>query len=418
MYVRHLYQRTRTFRRGGFWLVGGLCMLLAVDDGERAAWPVLLGAAFCAVWPWLTDRIRDRGPAAPDGGAFEMALYAMECAVVALVFAWLSLPPLPAFAVVLCLLAGAVALAGWRLLVAAVTALGVGAGAGIILTPGAQLTSSAAVDSISLALILGFTLALAHLSFRQAQRLHGHRQALAQRSAELQRLNDRMRRYLPPSLCARLAQAPEALCRWERRWLTVVFLDLVGFTELAERLQAEPLARILDEYLAAMVEAAERHGGEVSKLLGDGVLVVFDTAGDGDRRRCVSAALAFCSAMPEQLAVLAARWRERGEPIALKTRAGIASGYCTLGDRGGAGRLDFTLVGSPVNLASRLQSRAGVGGVLLDTASAALAEGAWGLQPGRRQQIKGFGAIMVYRMAGADARPAVGAAAPENHSAS
>lgn len=414
MHVRHLYQRTRTFRRGGFWLVGGLCLLLAVDGGERSVWPVLAGAAFCAVWPWLTDRIRAHGPAAPDGGVFEMVLYAAECAVVALVFAWLSLPLLPAFAVVLCLLAGAVALAGWRLLVAAAAALGAGSGAGVALTPHVDLTSSAAADGVSLALILGFTLALAHLSFRQAQRLHGHRQALAQRSAELQRLNDRMQRYLPPSLCARLAQAPEALCRWERRWLTVVFLDLVGFTELAETLQAEPLARILDEYLAAMVEAAERHGGEVSKLLGDGVLVVFDTAGNGDRRRCVTAALAFCSGMPEQLATLAARWRERGEPIALQTRAGVASGYCTLGDRGGAGRLDFTLVGSPVNLASRLQTRAGVGGVLLDTASAALAEGAWGLQPGRRQYIKGFGPIMVYRMDGSDTPSPGGGAATQD----
>src|SRR5690606_37314905 len=116
------------------------------------------------------------------------------------------------------------------------------------------------------------------------------------------------------------------------------------------------------------IPAAEAGGGEVSKLLGDGVLVVFGLREPAERRDLVEAALTFCGELPALLAELAGRWRRRGEPVALQVRAGIASGFCTLGDRGGADRLDFTLIGPPVNLASRLQSHAGPGGVPLDEA--------------------------------------------------
>lgn len=397
MRIRHLYQRTRAFRRTGFILMSGLCLLLALADTQRSLWQLLLGGGFCAVWPWITDAIH--AAAARDPGVFDQCFYALECALVALVFTWLSLPPLPGFAALLCLLAGAVALAGPRLLLAGALAVALGGAVGARLAPQLDTASAPAVDFLAMVLVLGFTLALAHMSFRQAQRLDRHRRELAVRSAELERLNERMQRYLPPSLCERLARAPEALCRWERRWLTVVFVDLVGFTELAERIQAEPLARLLDEYLTAMIRAAEGRGGEVSKLLGDGVLVVFGNSADANRHQCAAAAATFCKDLPALLDRLSLIWRGRGEPVALQTRAGVASGFCTLGDRGGAGRLDFTLVGSPVNLASRLQACAGVGGVLLDAASAALAEGAHDLAAPRRLTVKGFGDMMVHALA-------------------
>jgi class 3 adenylate cyclase len=185
----------------------------------------------------------------------------------------------------------------------------------------------------------------------------------------------------------------------------VSFVDLVGFTELSERLEAELLASILDEYLAALIPAVERRGGEVSKLLGDGMLLVFDPRDDDNRRAAVDSALAFCGELPELLSRLAVRWRDRGEPVALQMRAGIASGFCTLGDRGGTDRLDFTLIGSPVNLASRLQACASVNGVLMDEASAALAEATHPLGPPRILQVKGLGAMPAYAPAYPQACP-------------
>jgi class 3 adenylate cyclase len=407
MRVRHLHQRTRPFRYGGFWLLGVGCGLLTGPwlAGEARTWVQLVaGSAFCGVWPWAADRLRARGPA---GSAirFEMRLYVAECALAGLVLTWVSLPPLAAFAAAVCLLAGATALAGGRLLFPAAAALLVGASVGAWLSPQLTAVSTAGTDMLALVLVFGYALALAYVSFGQAQRLDAHRLSLAEKSALLERINERMRRYLPPSLRARVIRAPDQPCRWERRWLTVSFVDLVGFTELSERLEAELLASILDEYLAALIPAVERRGGEVSKLLGDGMLLVFDPRDDDNRRAAVDSALAFCGELPELLSRLAVRWRDRGEPVALQMRAGIASGFCTLGDRGGTDRLDFTLIGSPVNLASRLQACASVNGVLMDEASAALAEATHPLGPPRILQVKGLGAMPAYAPAYPQACP-------------
>ncbi|HEX7037382.1 MAG TPA: adenylate/guanylate cyclase domain-containing protein [Pseudomonadales bacterium] len=398
MQVRHLHQRTRPFRYGGFWAVA-LCqlpVLPAAFAGEaRAPLQVLGGIAFCLAWPWLADRLQRGAP--PDGSwVRDCGYYALECALVALVLVWASVPILAGFATALCLLSGATALAGWRLLLPATVALGAGGAAGAALAPELTADAAGAAGALALAMVFGYTLLLGQVSFRQARRLAGHRRSLAEKSAALERINERLQRYLPPSLRARVLRAPDAPCRWERRWLTVAFVDLVGFTELSERLEAELLAAVLDEYLGALVPAAERRGGEVSKLLGDGMLVVFGLRDGADRAAQVQAAVGFCAALPELLARLADAWRRRGEPVALRTRAGIASGLCTLGDRGGDDRLDFTLIGPPVNLASRLQALAPVDGMLLDEASAALAQGLHPLGPPQALTIKGLGQVQAH----------------------
>ncbi len=401
MRLRHLHQRARPFRRGGLWTLSLACVLLsgpAAAGLGRTPGQVAAAVGFCGLWPWAADRWRRVGPPG-DAVAFEIRSFVAECAITGFVLAWASLPPQPAFAGTVCLLGGATALAGWRLTAAAAVALTLGAAVGARLAPELTTASSPGTDLMAALLVLVYVLALAHISFRQAQRLDAHRQSLVEKSAALTRINGRMQQYLPPSLRDRISRAPEQPCGWERRWLTVAFVDLVGFTELSERLEAERLAAMLDDYLAALIPAAECLGGEVSKLLGDGMLVVFGLGSDSDRRGAVDAALAFCSDLPERLTRLAGRWRARGEPMALCMRAGLASGLCTLGDRGGAGRLDFTLIGPPVNLASRLQAHAAVNRVLLDEASALLAEPRHRLEAPQTLAVKGVGAVPTYALA-------------------
>jgi class 3 adenylate cyclase len=299
------------------------------------------------------------------------------------------------------------ALAGWPLLLPAAAALLAGGGLGLHWAPRAETFTWLPGDLLALTLIAVFSLALARSSCHQARRLYADRVVLAGRTTELERLTGRMRRYLPPSLRERLLRSAETRS-WERRWLTVVFVDLVGFAELAERQEAEPLAQLLDDYLTLLVDAAEGHGGEVSKMLGDGVLVVFgadaDASDESGRARAVAQALTFSGATPLQLAALAARWEARGEPVSLRMRAGVASGYCTLGDRGGADRVDFTLVGSAVNLASRLQAAAPEDGVLLDAASAVLAATHFPLAGPLAMTLKGIGPVSAYQLLDASDR--------------
>jgi class 3 adenylate cyclase len=399
MRIRRLQQRARPFRYGAFWLMAGICLLLW-DETERVVWQPFVGTAFCALWPLMIDRLlRARARANPPRQRverFAMSAYAAECAVAGAVFAWISLPPLAALAALLCLLCGAAALAGWRLLLPSSVLVLLGAAVGAAAAPVLTAASAPAADALAMVQILVFALALAHVSFHQAQRLDAHRLALSARSVGLEQANHRLQRYLPPSLRTRLERTPDDVRRSERRWLTVAFVDLVGFTALSARLDAEALAAVLDEYLAALVEAAEQRGGEVSKLLGDGVMVVFDVPGAEARRAQAVGAVAFCAAVPALLTRLEAQWRARGDLVRLQMRGGIASGHCTVGDRGGAGRLDFTLIGPPVNLASRLEAHAPVDGVLMDAATAALVESAYPLQPPHRLDIKGLGQVVVH----------------------
>ncbi len=417
MRTHRLFERTRPFRYAGFWTLALACATLPFVPLRPGPWQIGVCLTFCVLWPPLADRLRRAACRAGwpgDEADRDRVGYVLETAGVLAVLAWGSLPVVALAATALCLLAGALALAGPGLLAWSASAGLAGFTLGAALAPARSWGAMAPGDVVALLLMIGFSLAVAGLAYRQTRRLHAGRQALARRTAELERLTARMERYLPPSLTARLVAAPEAPCAWERRWLSVAFVDLVGFTALAERLEAEALAAVLDDYLAALARAAERCGGEVSKLLGDGVLVVFGAgapgpeAGGSSRRDRALGAVAFCRSAPALLAALSETWSRRGELVDLSVRSGVASGYCTLGDRGGAGRLDFTLVGTPVNLASRLQGRAEPGGMLVDAATAALLHGAIRLGPPRTLDLRGLGPQRAHAVA-AVAEPASGA---------
>jgi adenylate cyclase len=412
MRIRGLQARARPFRYAGFWLIAVACLLLI--DSERSPWQVLIGCLFCIGWPMLVDRCLTRWHGVAGGLWGQRLCYLAECALVALVLGWVSLAPLPAMTTVLWLLGGAAALAGWPLALAGSAAIGVGAGLGQAVAPVSTRASTPSADLLALAMLAGFVLALGLQSFRQARRLDVQRLLLARRSAELERVNGRLQRYLPVSVRDRVRQAPDEPWRWERRWLTVVFIDLAGFTELAERLDAEALATLVDDYFGALIPAVDAHGGEVSKLLGDGVLAVFGSrasppgqvAPEQARRAIAGQALALCLEAPALIAAVARRWRDRGERLALAMRAGIASGLCTLGDRGGSDRLDFTVIGTPVNLASRLQARATENGTLLDEATGLLCAPSQRLSGPHGMDIEGIGTVAVYRPGGPpDVRP-------------
>jgi class 3 adenylate cyclase len=150
----------------------------------------------------------------------------------------------------------------------------------------------------------------------------------------------------------------------------------------------------------------EQRGGILRKFLGDGALIYFpERAGSADERwQCAVRCARLCLDLGSALHALSADWRRRGLSIDLVTRAGMASGYCAIGDWGCASRLDYTPIGTPVNLASRLQSLAPESGILLAANTAALLSEDAGftdrLQPGIRMDIRGFGGCMVHELRG------------------
>jgi len=143
-----------------------------------------------------------------------------------------------------------------------------------------------------------------------------------------------------------------------RKPLTIFFSDLLNFTELTERLEPEVLTELLTNYLTEMSKIATRWGGTIDKFIGDAILIFFgDPIHNGNREdavACVSMALE----MLEKIVELRSKWRDRGLTRELSVRIGIHSGICTVGNFGSEDRLDYTVIGNNVNLASRLESNA------------------------------------------------------------
>ena len=132
------------------------------------------------------------------------------------------------------------------------------------------------------------------------------------------------------------------------------FCDLKGFTSLSEQLPSQLLIDTLNAYFDATTTAIEAHGGEILKFIGDAVLAIFQP-GDGTERQAARSALAAAREAVARIADANALRAEADEP-AIECGIALHIGEVTYGNVGGRNRLDFTVIGPAVNLASRIES--------------------------------------------------------------
>ena len=344
MHRTPLGQRVQRFRFAAYlWLALVLCAAAREADPSWLPW---LCAALLPVFPWLL-----RAGRAMFGAAVDDA----ENLFTPFVVAVLGLPPLPSVATIGALLTGVVAQFGWRGLARCGVCMAAGWCAGALVAPHIVYQPSRVVDALCLAFIVAYTTPLCALGYEETMRMHRMRERLRIVSGELELQRDRLSRYVAAPVAARSTKAP-----LERRWLTVAFVDISDFTALTERLEPEDLTSLLDGFFAALVELATRYKGDLHKFLGDGAMISFGESGSEGRQADARA----CVAMLGQLACLIDRLnaaaRRRGISAVLEVRAGVASGYCSVGDFGDE-RIEYTMIGAAVNLASRLEGLAAAG---------------------------------------------------------
>ncbi|TDK50577.1 adenylate/guanylate cyclase domain-containing protein [Antarcticimicrobium luteum] len=155
----------------------------------------------------------------------------------------------------------------------------------------------------------------------------------------------------------------------ERRRVSVIFTDIRGYTEFSERVSPEVVIEALNSYFDVQTGIVEAFGGDVDKFVGDALVAVFE--GDEMERRAVGCAVEITAAM--------ARLLEEYPDYNLHVGIGIASGEVVMGAMGAKARMDFTVLGSTVNLSARLCSKAAPGQVLVDQATRQAAEGLEGV---------------------------------------
>lgn len=262
-------------------------------------------------------------------------------------------------------LAGAAALGGWRFLLPCIVVMSVSI---------TLLSDFPDPPPLAVLLFAGFLLPLALSSFNAAQRLHLQGSAARHRSEALGQTNAFLEKYLPQPVRerARLGLSNRQLP--DNRWVSVVFVDLVGFSGYVRSRPCAEIIAVMDDYQAAISAEVAASDGVLGKFLGDGALVYFPER--RNRREAALAAVELVRVLPLRLPQLNCRWRAEGYLTQLEVRSGIASGYCALGDWGGdeRDRLDHCIIGDCVNLASRLQEAADPGGAMVCEVTAALTE--------------------------------------------
>jgi adenylate cyclase len=185
-------------------------------------------------------------------------------------------------------------------------------------------------------------------------------QRVAEQVAQVERLS-RLKRFFSPQLAELMVSggADDAL-KTHRREITVVFLDLRGFTAFAETAEPEEVMGMLREYHAAMGKLVLAHEGTLERFTGDGMMVFFNDPLPVENPAAQAVRMAV--AMRDQVEGLCAAWKKRGFDLALGI--GIADGYATIGEIGFEGRWDYAAIGTVTNLAARLCAEARGGQIL------------------------------------------------------
>jgi adenylate cyclase len=188
------------------------------------------------------------------------------------------------------------------------------------------------------------------------ERAYGEIKNYALRAAVAQKRETKIRnvfqKYVPNEVIESFFAAPESMLRGEERQLAILFCDIRSFTTLAEGLSSVAVVESLNRYFETMVDVVMTYQGIVDKYIGDAIMAFFGApAPDAEApEHAVSAALS----MLEQLSAFN-RWQAEHERPEFKVGIGINFGPVTIGNIGSERKMDYTVIGDMVNLASRIE---------------------------------------------------------------
>ena len=211
---------------------------------------------------------------------------------------------------------------------------------------------------------------------RQKELLRQATEEVEAQKEKIEGISLKLSRYLPVQLYEQIFSGSlDIHKKSERKKLTIFFSDIADFTSISEQIEAEEISEFLSFYLTEMSAIAEKFGGTIDKFIGDAIMIFFgDPHSEGevqDAKNCVDMAIEM------QIRIVALQpyiRREFGFPVDLNVRVGINTGFCNVGNFGSTSRLDYTAIGRAINVASRLESEAQSGEVLVSENTKILVE--------------------------------------------
>ncbi|MEX2962030.1 adenylate/guanylate cyclase domain-containing protein [Microbulbifer sp. TYP-18] len=277
--------------------------------------------------------------------------------------------------------------------------LGVGAGY-LIHRPALVVNADLTISAASLIGVFTYFCAYAFRNYKQMAELKRVNLELAEEHRVGKLRTYKLSKYLPQRLWRAVTTGQENQLVTERKLLTVFFSDIKDFSQLSEELEAETLTDLLNSYLSEMARIAGQYGGTIDKFIGDAVMVVFgddqSKGGKSDALRCVAMALA----MRKRVSEMKQEWYSKGISRPLQVRIGINTGYCTVGIFGTANHQSYTVMGTHVNLAARLEGAADPGEILISHETWALTKHSVMCRDKGFINVKGFSnPVKVYQVA-------------------
>jgi len=273
------------------------------------------------------------------------------------------------------------------LLISSITAIVIGLAAGSPL----RLQTPVVVSVVSVFFSASFMCLIAFFIYKQGLHLGTARTELKHEQEKAARLARNLAKYLSPQVWETIFSGKKTVrLETQRKKLTVFFSDIRGFTELTEEMEAEALTELLNNYLNEMSKIALKFGGTIDKFIGDSVMVFFGDPNTLGAKKDAVAAVSMAIAMRKHMKVLRQQWRARGITKPLEIRMGINTGFCTVGNFGADTRMDYTIIGREVNLASRLESSAEAGEILISHETYSLTKDVIMCRDKGQATVKGF----------------------------
>ena len=212
------------------------------------------------------------------------------------------------------------------------------------------------------------------------------------KSEEVAKISNQLAKYLSPQIHEQIFSGKQsAEVKSNRKKLTVFFSDIVNFTDISDELESEEMTNLLNFYLNEMSQIALKFGGTIDKFIGDALMIFFgDPESKGpqeDAKQCIQMALEMQDLMTQLSDYWSKNYSLKKE---LKIRIGINTGFCTVGNFGSLDRIDYTAIGSTVNLASRLESMSEPGSILVSEDTFALVNNFFSFENPKEVKVKGF----------------------------
>ncbi|WP_404363161.1 adenylate/guanylate cyclase domain-containing protein [Marinobacter sp.] len=269
------------------------------------------------------------------------------------------------------------------------------------LAAAAGVSTTGLADSFESPLLLASASLLATGLYICITAFYAHQQARALMTAKTQIQNQReqsialshkLSKYLSPQVWQSIFTGErDVRLETQRKKLVIFFSDIKGFTELSEEMEPEALTELLNHYFNEMSQVALRYGGTIDKFVGDSIMIFFGDPTTLGQREDAAACVSMAIDMRKHMKIMRQKWRSQGIKTPLEIRMGISTGYTTVGNFGAENRMDYTIIGKEVNLASRLESLAEPGEILVSYETFSLIKDRIMCRDKGEITVKGFG---------------------------